>query len=113
MPSSFHAVPFWLQELLTELKDGLRSLYGEQLQGVFLYGSHARREAESGSDVDVLVVLDHLPHYCAETERTSELVSTLSLRHDVSISQVFLAVEEWRQQESPFLVSVSQDAIAA
>jgi len=103
----------WLRELLDELKQGLERLYGERLESVYLFGSHARGEAVSASDVDVLVVLDEVRHYFAETERTSELVSSLSLARDISISLVFLSAAEWQRGEGPFLLTVRGDAIAA
>lgn len=52
--------------VLSELKAGLRASYGESLKGVYLYGSYARGEADSESDVDVLVVLDRIDRYAAE-----------------------------------------------
>ncbi len=36
----------------------LRKAYGERFDAVLLYGSRARGDAEEGSDVDTLVVLD-------------------------------------------------------
>ena len=43
--------------LLKEIRERLQTVYGERLDGVVLYGSRARREAEPDSDVDVLVLL--------------------------------------------------------
>lgn len=103
----------WLRELLAELRRGLEELYGERLKGVYLYGSRARGESEADSDVDVLIVLDEVDHYCGELDRTAELVSDLSLRYDVSISRVVQSDSHWREGEEPFLVTVREDAIAA
>jgi predicted nucleotidyltransferase len=103
----------WLRELLAEMKQGLGRLYGDRLKGVYLYGSRARGEAQPDSDVDILVVLDEIDHYYGELERTAALVSSLSLRYDVSISRMFLPASEWRQGEGPFLLTVREDAVAA
>lgn len=46
-----------IKRLLRELKEGLLSIYGEQLKAVYLYGSYARGDYEEGSDLDMLVVL--------------------------------------------------------
>jgi predicted nucleotidyltransferase len=43
-----------VERLLTVLRTGLEGLYGTRLRGVYLYGSYARGEAESESDVNVL-----------------------------------------------------------
>ncbi len=42
---------------LASLKSRLRQVYGDRLRGVVLYGSEARGEATTESDVDVLVIL--------------------------------------------------------
>jgi predicted nucleotidyltransferase len=49
-----------IQRLRKELKDPLECLYGQRLKGVFLFGSYARGEADAESDIDVLIVLDHI-----------------------------------------------------
>jgi len=106
-------VDSWLTELLKDLKRALEELYGSRLCGLYLYGSRARGEAGQESDVDVLIVLDEVSHYGGELERTAEIVSTASLRYDVSISRVFLPQAEWQTGEGPFLLTVREDAIAA
>lgn len=97
--------------LLGELKAGLTAIYGERVTGVYLYGSYARGEEDSESDLDVLVVLDHLGHYGAEVDRTGYLISELSLKHGVSISRVFVPQREWVGRETPFLANAREEAI--
>lgn len=43
--------------LMQEFKARLQELYGERFKGVYLYGSHARGEADEDCDIDVAVVL--------------------------------------------------------
>ena len=102
-----------ITELLSRLRRGLEDLYGERLEGVFLFGSHARDEATPESDVDVLVVLDEVTDYGREIERTGYLVSRLSLHYEVSISRVFVSSSAWRHRDSPFLCNVREHARAA
>lgn len=54
--------------LLVEMR--LRKLYGERLRGLALYGSYARGEADDGSDVDVVVLLDELDDFWRELRET-------------------------------------------
>lgn len=102
-----------IQGLMAELKDGLAVLYGMRLKGVYLYGSYARHEAHHESDVDVLIVLDEIPTYTAEIERTGELISSLSLQHGVSVSRVFVPEVDWVSRETPFLANVREEAVPA
>jgi predicted nucleotidyltransferase len=43
--------------LLNETLSTLRSIYGERLAKIILYGSYARGEQTPESDIDLLVVL--------------------------------------------------------
>jgi len=102
-----------IRELLTRLRRELEALYGERLQGVYLFGSHARDEATTDSDVDVLVVLDTVTDYGEEIRRTGPVISTLSLDSGHSISRVLVSDAAWRERDSPFLANVRRDARAA
>ena len=44
-------------ELLKRIRSALEDDFGERLEGVILYGSEARGEAEPDSDIDLLVLL--------------------------------------------------------
>lgn len=103
----------WLGELLSAYKQGLKELYGDRLEGLYLFGSHARGEAHVDSDVDLAIVLDEVRDYGREIRRTSELTASLALRHEVSISSIFVPSVDWKRVEGPFLVNVRSDAIAA
>src|SRR3990167_5152345 len=102
-----------LKNLLVALKKGLSNLYGNQLRGLYLFGSFARGTQESGSDLDVLIILHSLRDYGAEIRRTGKLISDISLENDVTISTVFVSESEWKQGDNPFLRNVRQEAIAA
>jgi predicted nucleotidyltransferase len=69
-----------LRLLLGEVRAGLKQLYDARLRGVYLFGSYARGDFDAESDCDLLIVLDALPRYGAEVDRTGELISGLALR---------------------------------
>jgi predicted nucleotidyltransferase len=73
----------------------------------------ARGADRAGSDVDVLIVLDEVPYYFEELEHTAQLVSDLSLAHDVPVSRTLISVDQWENGDEPFLITVRWDAIAA
>jgi predicted nucleotidyltransferase len=80
---------------------------------VFFFTARARDEAESESDIDILVVLDDWDSYGAEVDRTGVIASELSLAHGLSISQVFVRERDWLRGEPPFLLNAREDAIPA
>ncbi|MBI4430798.1 MAG: nucleotidyltransferase domain-containing protein [Candidatus Omnitrophica bacterium] len=102
-----------IKDLLTELKAGLKTIYGSRLKGLYLYGSYARGEQEEDSDVDILIVLDKIEHYYGEIVRTGQLSSDLSLKYSVCISSFFVTESDWKVRDTSFLSNVREDAVAA
>ena len=102
-----------LEQLLKEIKAGLSMLYGNQLQGVYLFGSYARGEQDAESDLDILIVLSKYGLYSAEIERTGDLVSSLSLKYNVSISRKFITASHCATLDSALLRNVRAEAIVA
>lgn len=102
-----------IRGLMSQLRTGLDELYGSRLKGVYLYGSYARGMADQESDVDALIVLDRIERYGHEINRTSDLVSSLSLQYGLSISRVFLSHDDWTSRDTPFLANVRGEAVPA
>ena len=101
-----------LQSILGRLRGELAQILGEQLVSVILSGSQARRQAHPGSDIDVLVVVQDDSNYGDLIRRTSEVVATLSLQHDVVISRAFVSRERYVQEQTPFLLNMRREGVA-
>jgi predicted nucleotidyltransferase len=89
----------------------LRSIYGDRLQAVYLFGSYARGEAQAESDIDVLIVLDHITQYGSEVAATSKLVGRLSLKYGVSISRKFIGFSAWQKPNNALLRNIHAESI--
>jgi predicted nucleotidyltransferase len=96
---------------LAVLKKELRALYGDTLQGLYLYGSHARGTAHEGSDVDVLLVLHGPVKPAEEINRISSTVSDLCLQTGLLISICPVSTTWFRTRQSPFFANVRKEAI--
>lgn len=99
--------------LVGELKHFLLEIYGNNLKGLYLYGSHVRQEEKTGSDVDVIIVLKEFDKYWTEIQRTSHIVSNLSLKYGMTISPVRVRETDWLSADSPFLNIVRSESVAA
>jgi predicted nucleotidyltransferase len=106
-------VPVRIQNLVSNLKDGLNQIYGDRLKGVYIYGSYARGQERSDSDIDVMIVLDDYQSYGKEIDRTGELVSELSLKHGISISRVIMKEMQWIESDTPLLRNIRIDGVPA
>ena len=106
-------VPEQIRSLLKEMKDGLALLYGDELSGLYLYGSYARDEVQSESDVDVMIVLNTYESYGKEIDRTGELTSNLALKYGISISRVIIKELQWAKSDTPLLRNIRIDGVPA
>jgi predicted nucleotidyltransferase len=102
-----------IKKLLTKLKKGLIQIYGDRLTGLYLYGSYARGEEQSDSDIDVMIVLNEYKSYGREIDRTGELVSKLSLDYSISISRVIMTEAQWKAGDTPLLYNIRAEAVLA
>jgi len=106
-------MPVKVKRLLKELKDGLVRIYGDRLNGLYLYGSYARGDAQVDSDVDVMIVLNDYESYGKEIDQTGNLVSALSLEYGISISRVIVKETQWLNSDTPLLRNIRADGIPA
>jgi uncharacterized protein len=100
-----------LANILAELRGDLVQVLGDQLDTVLLFGSHARGEAGPASDLDVLIVLRGEFSYSDMLRRTSTVIATLSLDHDVVISRAFVSRKRFETEQSPFLMNVRAEGM--
>ena len=101
-----------LTDILHRTKQFLASLYQEQLQGVILYGSQARQDAQPDSDIDLLVILNTLTSPYEEIDRTGDFIADLCLEFDVVISRHFISAERYKTVKTPFLANVKREGIS-
>lgn len=86
-------------------------LYGRRLTGLMLYGSQARGDAEPGSDIDVLVILEGAVRPGEEIRRTINDVAGLSLENNVVFSCVFVSRDRFESELSPLLINVRREGV--
>jgi uncharacterized protein len=101
------ALPTVLSKLATQLRDQ----YQGRLDQIVLFGSHARGEASSDSDLDVLIVLKELVNATTELQNTSQLTAQLCLDHNVLISRIFMSRSRYETEQSPLLNNIRREGI--
>ena len=99
--------------ILTEFKRELRTLYGERLTDIILFGSYARGDAHAGSDIDVMVVLRGEVTPGREIDAMIDVITDLNLKYDVLLSVVPMAEEKYLRRNSPLLLNVRREGIPA
>lgn len=109
-----HKLAPGVHKILEELRAGLEKLYGDELEQIILYGSYARGDARPpDSDLDVIAVITDYEDRWEELKRTSQLVSGLSLKHEVSVSLLLVRHAEWEKGEELLYTNAREEGIAA
>jgi predicted nucleotidyltransferase len=98
-------------KLIKTLSNELARLLGDRLDRILLYGSYAREEARTGSDLDILIVVKEPFSYPELIRRTSELVANLSLENDIAISRAFITRDRYENENSPFTLNVRREGV--
>ncbi len=80
-------------QVLQELNQRLRKLYGDRLVKLVLFGSRARGDNDPDSDYDVLVVLKGHVVPFDEEEFTISTTAEISLSNNIVISCIFASDE--------------------
>lgn len=101
-----------LKRILSELRARLTELYGDRLERLILYGSHARGDAEAESDIDVLVVLKGTVRRWEESQRTSEIRADISLRNNAVVSCMYASMDDYQKDDEPLLENVRREGVA-
>jgi uncharacterized protein len=100
-----------LPRIRSKLRSGLIRLLGRKVEGIYLFGSQARGDADETSDIDVLVVLNIDFDYFEMVESTGALAAKLSLDYDTVISLTFIKKVDYIKQYSPFVLNVRKEGI--
>jgi len=107
------ALPAAVDQTLRAFVAGLRRRFGQRLVSVRLFGSYARGEATGDSDVDCLVLLDHVEG--ADDRAITDLAADLVWQMGgVVISPLTMSAagfEAWKALERRAPLEIERDGI--
>jgi uncharacterized protein len=101
-----------LRHILSTLQTYCKQKYGDRLVQIVLFGSQARGDAASDSDIDVLIILQGSVSLVNEIKQISEFISDLCLKYNTLISCIFMSDEQFQRSNSPLLLNIRREGIA-
>lgn len=107
-------MPNNIKILLMEYLSEIRTIYGKHLKSVILYGSYARGDYTSDSDVDIMILVDLTEE---EIEKLSEPLSELGFEynvdHDIWMMPIVKNIDHFNQWVStyPFYNNIQNEGV--
>ena len=90
----------------------VRSVFGERLRELALFGSRARGDGDEDSDLDVLIVVRDLTG--AEAREVGQAAGDALTQHDVILSPFVVSTEHMdrlRSRERTIALEITRDAV--
>ena len=82
-----------LNKITQEISARIRDILGDRLHKIILYGSYARGDYDSGSDIDIMVLADVADNELSEIkEYICNLSSDISLENNITVS---IFIKDW------------------
>lgn len=102
------------EKILKSITEYSKSVFGDKLKSVILYGSYARGDYRSDSDMDIMIMVDMQPEELAAYRwDLSCLSADLSVENDVLVSSKLQSAplfDKWKDT-LPFYKNVVKDGI--
>jgi len=96
---------------LNETRNYFDVIYPQRIKELILFGSYARGDFEPGSDIDLLLLLDHLDDLDTERARYMPALCEISLRYDTVVSIIPMEYETYRTRKTPLILNVQREGV--
>ncbi|MDH5186611.1 MAG: nucleotidyltransferase domain-containing protein [candidate division WOR-3 bacterium] len=102
-----------IRQLVNQIKEQLVKMYEDKIKQVILYGSYVRGEANKDSDIDILVLVDESLNPFEVRKSLSDLLFDILLEKGELISVIAVPERFYENYNSPFIINVKKEGVAA
>ncbi len=107
-------MPQIMQNLMEQYISEIKKIYGPHLKKVILYGSYARGDFRTDSDVDLMILLDLSElDLKAYSQKLSYMTYDFNLDHDLDIKPIAKSEEHFRKWivNYPFYANIQKEGM--
>lgn len=107
-------MPQTMKNLMDQYVSEIQKIYGEHLRRILLYGSYARGDFKTGSDVDIMILLDisdiEIKNY---RHQLSDMTFDFNMNNDVDIKPIVKSEEHFMKwvKNYPFYANVDREGV--
>lgn len=103
-----------VKDILNKVENSMIKLFQNKLKDIILYGSYARNENTSESDMDIMILVDEKEEILKTYEDSVEdIMVDLSLEYGIVLSLYAQSVQQYETQVRvlPFLQNIQREGI--
>lgn len=107
-------MPQTMQDIIEQYVANVKDIYGSHLRQVILYGSYARGDFNTESDVDIMILLDLTEQDIkGYRHQLSDMTFDFNMGHDMDIKPIAKNVEHFERwiENYPFYTNVKKEGI--
>jgi predicted nucleotidyltransferase len=104
-------IPADAQNAIGLFSKSLKKILADKFDDIILFGFYARGDEEFGSDIDLLLILNEKMTEMEKSE-INEILSKVSLKHDLVVSCFPYEKDDYKSKNTPFLLNVKKEGIA-
>ena len=102
--------PLSVQNILKLFQEQVQYLYGNNLKQIILFGSYARGNFTSDSDIDILIVTQKKLSK-PEREQLINFISDVSINDDILINFIEMLTQKFELEHSPLLLNIRREGV--
>ena len=101
-----------IKPVLDEIKEEFTKIFTVHIHKIILFGSYARLEAKSDSDIDILLILDEVDDLYSIRKKYINSMTQISLKYDTVITIIPMSKYDFENKKIALLLIVHKEGIS-
>ena len=101
-----------LESISQQMVQSYRSVYGDNIIAVYLYGSYARSDYNNESDIDITaIVKGNRPDLQRQLKQVWDMSADIGLENDVVVSPTVIPYDEYEEYKEilPYYMNIQRE----
>lgn len=107
-------IPLKIKKSIEEFLNETNKMFGDRVKKIILYGSYARGDFNTSSDIDIMILTDLTDEEIVEYgERIWDFAYDIELKNDVLISPLIKNIDKFNYwlEALPFYMNIQKEGV--